>query len=454
MSTDVSRPRPPRTRRLVAALACAALAGGLGGCGGTADDDAGSPLTMWSHGGTPAEREALRDLVRQWERTTGTAVELTVLEEGTYNDGVQAAAAAGSLPDVLDLDGPWTADLAYRGDLLPLDELLPAATRQDLLPSLVAQGTYRGRLYSVGAFDSGLGLFADASRLAEAGVRVPTGPDDAWSAEETTAALQALAVDDTDGRVLDLRLGYGVGEWLTYAFAPLLASAGTDLVDPTTGLAGGRLDSAAAVGALTELASWRAFTDPDPDGTAFVDREVALSWVGHWEQPAYADALGEDLVLLPLPDLGHGSRSALGSWAWTVPSTTDRPALATDLVDHLLSPDAVRVVTAANSAVPGRVSVLEATRAYQPGGALHLYADQLTRACDPGRPAGAPADTDADRCVAVARPTTPAYPVVTAAFAEAVGAVLDGTAAPQEALERAAGRIDGDAALNDGYGTG
>ncbi len=442
----------PAARRALAAAAGAVLAVGLGACGGSSEGDAARALTLWSHGGTPAEREAVQDLVRDWERAQGVTVDLTFLGEGTYNDEVQAAAAAGSLPDVLDLDGPWTADLAYRGDLLPLDDLLPSSTRQDLLPSLVAQGTYRDRLYSVGTFDSGLGLFADASRLAEAGVRVPTGPDDAWTGQEMSAALAALAADDPDGRVLDLKLSYGVGEWFTYAFAPLLASAGTDLVDTTTGRAGGQLDSAQAVGALTDLASWRAWTDPDPDGTAFVDREVALSWVGHWEHRSYAEALGDDLVLLPLPDLGHGSRSALGSWAWTVPSTTTRSAEAADLVDHLVSPEAVRALTAANSAVPGRTSVLEATPDYQPGGDLHLYAEQLTRACGAG-PGPDDRFDDGAGCVAVARPATPAYPVVTAAFSEAVASVFDGSAEPRAALEQAAATIDADAALNAGYGT-
>lgn len=425
----------PRARRLVVAALAGALALPLAACGGVDDGTPPPPLALWTHGGADGEQDALLELVADWERATGREVEVTVVDEGDYVDRVQAASAAGALPDVLDLDGPYTAALAYRGDLLDLQPLLPAATVDDLLPSLRAQGAYDGGLYSVGTFDSGLALFADAAALREAGVRVPSGPDDAWSAQETTAALSALAARDDDGRVLDLKLAYGTGEWFTFAFAPLVASAGGSLVDARTGLASGRMDSPGTVAALEQLRAWSRFTDPDPAGTAFVERRAALSWVGHWAYADYEAALGDDLVLLPLPDLGTGSRSGLGSWAWTVPATTADPDGAADLVDHLVSPDAVRTVTAANHAVPGRLSVLRSSPAYATGGPLHLYAEQLTRAC---------ATPDDEDCVAVPRPASPAYPVVTASFAQAVAQVLVDGRPATEALGEAVRAVDAD----------
>ncbi len=438
----------PRTRRrLATAVLAAVLALPVAACSGVDRDTSPAPLQLWTHGGSDGEQDALRSLVAQWERETGHEVEVTVVDEGDYVDQVQAAAAAGTLPDVLDLDGPYTAALAYRGDLLDLQPLLPSATVDDLLPSLRAQGGYDDGLYSVGAFDSGLALFADARALRDAGTRVPTGPDDAWSAQETTAALQALAARDDDGRVLDLKLGYGTGEWFMFAFAPLVASAGGSLLDPRTGLASGRMDSPAAVDALEQLRAWSPYTDPDPAGDAFVERRVALSWVGHWAYADYEAALGDDLVLLPLPDLGTGSRSGLGSWAWTVPSATRDVEQAVDLVDHLVSPQAVRTMTAANHAVPGRLSVLRGSPAYAPGGPLHLYAEQLTRACAAD---GDPADPTETACGATPRPVTPAYPVVTAAFARAVADVVVEGRPAREALAAAARQVDDDARLT-GY---
>ena len=37
---------------------------------------------------------------------------------------------------------------------------------------------------------------------------------------------------------------------------------------------------------------------------------------GHRDYTDHAAALGDDLVLLPLPDLGHGNHGSQGSWAW------------------------------------------------------------------------------------------------------------------------------------------
>ncbi|MFV0460141.1 MAG: extracellular solute-binding protein [Actinomycetales bacterium] len=418
----------------------------LSGCTGTAFEiaaDEPAPLQLWTHGGTDAERGVLDDTVAQWERTSGMDVEIRHIPEGDYPTELQAAAAAGELPDLLDVDGPQVVNLAYRGDLAELDALLPTDVREDLLPSLREQGSYRGHLYSAGTFDSGLGLFADASRLRQVGARIPTGPQDAWTAQEFGQVLRDLAATDPDGKVLDLKLSYGMGEWYTYAFSPLLSSAGTAILDPQTGRAQGTLDSPEAIAAIGELVTWRSFAVTE-DQDAFTDRELAISWVGHWEYERYRAALGEDLVLVPLPAFAAGTRSGMGSWAWAIPATSTRPDEAAELLTELLEPHNVRAMTEANGAVPGRLSVLKESPEYQPGGDLVLYAEQLSRAC--------PTALSTD-CVAVPRPATPAYPVVTAEFALAISQAFDQTnpVDPASALSQAAHRIDADAEANDYY---
>lgn len=418
------------------ALAGCSLAGASG--------DGPRVVRVWSHGGTPEETRTLAAQVAAFnEGQDDVRVRLRTVPEGDYSDEVQAAAAAGTLPDVLDLDGPLIASYVYQDHLRPLDDLLPPGTASRLLPSLRSQGTYEGHLYGAATFDSGLGLYADRRALEAAGVDVPRGPDDAWTAEETTSALRALAARDEDGRVLDLKRAYGVGEWLTYGFSPLVWSAGGTLVDPRTGRAGGAMDGPASVRALRTLGGWAPYVDPDPEDTAFVDREVALSWVGHWAYPDYAEALGDDLVVLPLPDLGRGSRTGMGSWTWTVTRGADHPEAAGRFLAHLLDDDEVLRMTAANGAVPGTRGALARSDLYRPGAPLALFGAQLRRTCAPG--------ARTPDCVAVPRPQTPAYPVVTARFARAVDDVLRG-ADPRRALGRAAAAVDEDVAANDGYG--
>ena len=68
--------------------------------------------------------------------------------------------------------------------------------------------------------------------------------------------LKDLAGKDADGAVLDLKLNYP-GEWFTYAFSPLLQSAGADLIDRSDyQKATNTLNSPAAVTAMAHLQSW------------------------------------------------------------------------------------------------------------------------------------------------------------------------------------------------------
>jgi hypothetical protein len=64
--------------------------------------------------------------------------------------------------------------------------------KDDLLPSIVVQGTWRDRLYAIGAYDSGLAIFGSRRYLHAAGVRIPTVAHP-WTLAEFEAALQKLS---------------------------------------------------------------------------------------------------------------------------------------------------------------------------------------------------------------------------------------------------------------------
>jgi len=360
-------------------------------------------------------------------------VRLTEIPEGAYNAQVQAAAVAGALPDLLELDGPYLASYVWQGHLRVLDDLLPDSLRADLLPSIVAQGRWHGRLWSVGTFDSGLGIYADGARLREVGARIPT-LERPWSGAELDALLERLARGDPDGAVLDLKLDYA-GEWYTYAFSPLIQSAGGDLVDRTGGGgADGTLNGPAAVAACARVQRWieRGRVDPNIDGAAFVARRVALAFGGHWNYAEYAEELGDELLLLPLPDLGRGTRTGQGSWTWALSAGARHPETATRFLLYLMRTEQILAMSATNGAVPATRSAVARSPHYRPGGPLRLFADQLQ-----GR-------------WAVPRPRTPAYPVITAEFQKAFDRIRGGGDV-QEALDGASRAIDREIADNRGY---
>lgn len=396
-------------------------------------------ITVWAHHGKPEEWKVVQEQVKRFnENQTNVTAQLVEIAEANYDTQVQSAAASRQLPDVLEFDGPMLANYVWKGYLQPLDGL-SADIRADLLPSIVLQGTYAGKLYAVGTFDSGLGLFANRRLLEQVNARIPTNIASAWAVDEFNLLLNKLSEQEKrlggDGQVLDLKRDYR-GEWWTYGFYAPLVSAGADLINRDKyRSAKGVLNSSKAVAVLTNIQGWfkAGFVDANTDGRAFVDGKTAISWVGHWEYPRYRQAIGDVLVLLPLPNFGEGSRTGMGSWAWSITRECRHPEAALRFIEFLMQPEEIEAIVMANGAVPARRSAIEKSEHYRPGGPLHLYADQL------------------NQC-AVPRPVTPAYPVITSAFQEVMAKVIEGGDV-KSALDGAVKTIDQDIRDNDGYAT-
>jgi multiple sugar transport system substrate-binding protein len=441
--------KPRRGVRIITmlfALGLVASACTSGDSSDGADDVCDGEVTVdsieaWAHEG--AEADAYKQMVADFNATVGSelglTVNLTLVPEGEYTDTVNAAAAAGDLPALLDFDGPNLANLAWAGSLVSVDDCISSDLRSNLLPSIVAGGTYDGSLYSVGSFDSGLGMWAYKSALDGVGARIPTEPDDAWSIEE----FETIMVDLQGAgfpHPLDIKIFYGTqGEWMTYGFSPILQSAGSDLIDRSTLKAEGVLNSSESVEALTTFQKWAVdgLIDTEMvDDSNFLNGTTPLSWVGHWMYNTYAEAVGDDLILLPLPDFGEGTRTGMGSWAWAITSAgaaSDADA-AWAFIEFAVSDDSVLKITEVNGAVPSTETALAKSPNYAEGGPLELFVQQLDGAPD----------------IAVPRPITPGYPTVTSEYWTAMDAILLG-ADVQTTLDSAAAAIDADVDANEGY---
>ena len=431
---------------VAAALLTAACGGGgdSGGASGGQSAQAGSgtgEIKVWGHQGEAGEVTALQQAVDSFNSSqTDVKVTLQLIPSNDYTKTVQAT-SADQLPDVLEYDGPLMSSFVYDGKLAPVDGLVSAATVSNQTASVKSQNTYPGdsKLYGVSMFDSGLGVYGNKKLLDAAGVKYPTGLDDAWTADEFQDALVKLAAVDPDGKVLDVKENYG-GEWPTYGYLPIVNSTGNVVVKD--GKAEGNLNSPAAVKAVEQFAGWRQYVDPNTDDKAFTDGRVALSWVGHWLYNPYAEALGSDLVVMPLPDFGAGTKTGQGSWAWGVGASSKNGAAAGKFLDYLMNDTNVAAMTEANAAPPGTTSVTAASALYKPGGPLELFSEQLAKTCGTNPPT--------ESCVATPRPITPAYPVISQQFSQAFLNAYMGADAQAE-FDKAAKAIDQDYEDNNGY---
>ncbi|HET9655314.1 MAG TPA: extracellular solute-binding protein [Kineosporiaceae bacterium] len=383
-----------------------------------------------------------RTLIDKFNATVGKQQAITVTlvsyPEVNYEHGLTRAIEAGQVPDVLEVDAPFVATFAYRDLIRTLGNCVSAEKLSTLIPSVIANGRYQGQQYTLGAYDSGMGLWANKAALQKVHARIPTSAADAWGVEEFDTILKELQAYGYP-TPLNIEWSDGAAELRPFAFGPVLLSAGTDLLTPDGRSADGALNSPQAQWALNWFQSWGRMgmidldSAPGSNDRNFVDGRSAISWVGHWAGDMYRKALGDNLILLPLPNFGHGSAVYTGSWSFALSAKTAHPQAAWTLIDYLTGPEAAKALADAESAIPAVKADLAADPVYQPGGQRYLYVQNLN-----------------DPKVARPRPATPVYLAARDQFSLAFGNIVQGLGIGN-ALQVAVDRIAQDVRLNRGY---
>jgi multiple sugar transport system substrate-binding protein len=376
-----------------------------------------------------------QDLIAEFNATVGRAngvtAKLVEFGETGYEKGLTAAVREGSAPDVDEVDAPFVGNFAYNGIIAPLGSCATVPKLSGFLPSVVRNGQYNGKQYTLGAYDGGMGLWVSKEALAKVHARVPTDVSNAWTVKEFTTILMRLKAAGY-AAPLNIEWDYTAGEWRSFGFGPTLLSAGGGLLDADLRWAGGALNSRESIEALTWFQQWARAglldlsPSPGSGDVRFMSGKAAISWVGHWMERPYAKALGKDLGLVPLPDFGTGSKAYTGSWSFGISRTTKDADAAWAFIDFATSPEAVRKLATSENAIPALTTVYQADPVYQPGGLRYVYTQTLT-----------------NPRVGVPRPQTPAYLVARDEFSALFANVIRGADVKAE-LDRAAARIDAD----------
>jgi multiple sugar transport system substrate-binding protein len=278
-------------------------------------------------------------------------------------------------------------------------------------------------------------LYVRPSILTKAGIRIPTSPADAWTADEFTTVLQRLRQAGFE-RPLDLQLNEPNPEWYTYGFAPAVWSAGGDLIDRTDyRTVDGFLNGPGAVNAFTIMQRWftQGYVDPNATGDAFEESRSPISWIGHWFYDRYSKAFPGDIRIVPLPNFGERTATDSGSWQWGITSNATDGDAVWRFLQFLLRPAEVLRMTRANGAIPATRSAVRISPDFAAGGPKHLYIEQL------------------EDGVARSRPQTPAYPALSAAFARAFNEAVLQERPVGASLDAAARRVERDLSEHQYY---
>ncbi len=396
----------------------------LSGCSRPREPSPRQIIRVWAHQGQEAENRAMRSIADAFNHAhPDLRVELTFFPDFQYTEKLAIAAAAGDLPDAFDLDGPLVARYVDSGLLQPLDPFFSKGDLEDFLPTVIHQGTVDGVLYALGVFESGVVLYYDREMLASAGVSPPSASGEGWSWEAFMSACQQLSAAGI--KPLSLHMNESADEWYTYAFSPVIWSAGGALISADGASVRDILSSPQNVESLRQWQEifLRKYADTDPlDPDPFGNGKAAMDWTGHWMARSHLEKKGDRLGVMPLPRAGASFSAPCGSWCWAISARAPQPEHAAQWLKWVTNSEhGIVPMVRANGAIPARRSAFAHFPEYQRP-PYSLFREQLETIARP-------------------RPLTPYYASLTRGFAAALRDISRGVDV-QRRLEMAEEEID------------
>jgi multiple sugar transport system substrate-binding protein len=195
---------PRRSVMLFGAALAAAPALGTAACssGGSAAGDSGEVTLEFAQWWEPELPEgSLRSLMDEFERANpGITVKLLSGPYASTKEQLFAGAAAGTMSDVVGLDGAWVNEFAKQGSISDLTQLMTDNGYDD--SELASQIALDGKTYMIPVVNFVYPLFTNDDVLAAAGVTQV--PSDRTSFEQAAAAITNGT--DASGWILPLSL--------------------------------------------------------------------------------------------------------------------------------------------------------------------------------------------------------------------------------------------------------
>lgn len=339
-------------------------------------------------------------------------------DAGGYDDKVNAAISNGGLPDVYTVDGVTVAQYADAGAIVPIDSYFTEEELSDFNPSIIQQGTYNGKLYTLGAMDSSVGIYYNKDMFEAAGI-TPATAENPWTLDELTEAAKKLTTEDCFGITMSLD---AKDETMIYFFLPLIQSQGSNILSQDGLLTEGYLNGEATVNVLTWIKDMadNGYVSATPAENSFELGQAAMALTGAWEPANLAKFPEIDWGLMPMPKYDSSSKavSACGSWTFAVSGqcAEEKKEGAAELVRFMTSTEAAAGMFAANAMPPSRQSAFAEIEDFNQE-PLSVFQYQLTN-------------------TAQARPVSVNYAVASNQFATAVQNVLTGMDV-KEALDQA-----------------
>ncbi len=387
-----------------------------------------SPVTITAWVSDGAETVVYTEMFDDFNaKNSDIVVDYQFFAQDELLNKLRTAPIVGDTPEIIVIDAlqiPYFQDLDM---IANLDEYISDDMMSDVLPSVWAENTYNGSIYGVAQFDSGMAMWTRKSILESIGARIPSSYTQAWTVEEFE---QILADCKALGYEYPMYIRQNKATTLYFTWMPVIASFGGDYLDRATMTATGTLDSAETIAAYDWMKKMidEGYVNAacDYEDAFFARGEAAFSVLGHWKYSDHVNAFGDDAIIVPMPNFGHGVFTCSGSTVDVMTTAAiDRGVAdqAWTVLEAMMSPEYITMVTSVNGGVPARSSVMNDMEEWQQGGRLYLYREQL------------------EAGISYLRPITPAHSTVYNAMYSVVGDILAG-GNPAELLHDAAANVD------------
>ncbi len=364
--------RSARTTIAVAVAACLALAAcGQGenpadadapaDGGGGGDGDVELRFAWW---GADLRHRLTQEVIDAFEAEhPGITVTPKYTDWNGYWDRLSTTAAAGDLPDIIQMDEKYLRTYAEQGSLLDLSTL-PGLDTGEIDPGALPSGEVDGGLYGLVSSVNAYAMVTNATLLEQAGVEVPD--DDTWTWEEFAAAAQAVTEGTDDGAWGMQGMGIADGDLNVWA-RQVGDTQWTD--EGTFGISEGTLAEwwqyvvgLADSGAMPPPAVMEEKRSAGQESSGIATNTAAFGLWWSNQYAALSSSSGDELLLLRPPRHESDGESGLyykPSMFWSAAADTEHPEEVALFLDFLANSPAAGEILLVERGVPSNLAVRE-----------------------------------------------------------------------------------------------
>jgi multiple sugar transport system substrate-binding protein len=325
---------------------------------------AGAPaeisMMMW---GDPAELEVWNQIVADFHQAKpNITVKVEVSDWDSYWTKLKTMLSAGTPPDVFAMDAPLYLDYQSRGVLLNLQPYL------DKNPDML-KGVYPQTLEAYKTADGMYGLprdfqtvvlFYNKDMFDAAKVAYPTAD---WTYDDLRSAAKALTVVGSDGKTTQYGMYSDLWD-MELIWSEAIWAYGGDIINAD--------HTKTLIGSPEARKAWQLFHDmmfvdkswpnvtvaAEYGGDPFLAGAAAMTSIGHWAVPGYAEA-GFKWDVAPMPKGPAGKATSVNSAGFVVGKASKNPDAAFEFLKYVLSEPAQKRLAELGFACPVLESVAQ-----------------------------------------------------------------------------------------------